>query len=294
MPRAPARSRPRSRRGATVGVDRGGRRGRCRSAAAGRVRESVLGLLGGAVEDEAEVVARPRAEGGRGGRARGLAAQVDQQRERAARLQQRDVVPALEVRVEPAGTGRTSAEERLTNSAPRPSAASRSWRTSLRVEGVARDVDARRREDLDARAPGPTREHREVAGAAAEVADQHQLVALEPASRSGARPRPARSSKRTSSEAGVHERRRGDARGRALVLVALGADEAHRAADHDARRTEPAELAPRPPRAAAEQRADQIARARSCGRRSPSPKEPAREERLHRLDQPPACARVSR
>ena len=192
----------------------------------------------------------------------------------AARLQHRDVVPALEVRVDPA---RARAGARPKNETELGAAAEQRRHAvahELAVEGVARDVHAVVAEDRagapSARA-GADAQQREVAGAAAEVADQEQLVALEAAlvvaggaDRLVLEARRRGSPRCTSACAQARERER-------VVLVARGAHEAHRPPDHG-RPHRRRRARPRPPRAAARAACRSAARAGSCARRSRWPR----------------------
>ena len=107
--------------------------------------------------------------------------------ERLRRAQEREVVPALEVaRRSSAGIGQHPAEDRAElarrgRAAARPGGG-RASRRRRRRRGATPSFprSARARSPLGAHA-GPDAQQREVARAAAEVADQDQLVAVEPA-----------------------------------------------------------------------------------------------------------------
>jgi hypothetical protein len=101
----------------------------------------VLRRLDRAVDVEAAVLAHEAHEGAQPRRLERLALEIGEQRERRRRLQERQVMPALEVRVEPARHRQHVAE----GVAVRGAATERgrdALAHELRVEGVAGDADA--------------------------------------------------------------------------------------------------------------------------------------------------------
>ena len=169
-------------------------------------RQRELGALDGLVEQVAEVVLDQldQAVDACSGSTR-LAAQLAQRLDGLRAGEERHVLPALEARVEPRrdrqGLAVLGAAQRAEAEPRRDDGAH-----DAGVEGVAGErhaVDAEDGLGAVARCGAPTgseADQAEVAGAAAEVADQHQLVVVEAALVLRRPRRPARSSNSTSAK----------------------------------------------------------------------------------------------
>src|SRR5262249_44568539 len=150
----------------------------------GAARGLDLGALDGAVELVGEIVVDDVAErrDPRPLRALGALEDAVEEEEVLRRLQERQMVPTLEVAEEPGRDRHLLALDAVA------AAAAQLGRDEvaedLRVEGVAGERDALDAEDLAGAAAarlGPDAEEREVAGAAAEIGDEDELVAVEAA-----------------------------------------------------------------------------------------------------------------